>query len=338
MRLWEEGEVGEVQTVLPRWRGFNLLEMFTTRSKGDFHEDDFRWMSDWGFDFARIPMCYTLWIRDDDVYDIYEPMLENVDHVVEYGRAYGIHVDLNFHRAPGYSVNREREEPFNLWQDQGALDAFCAHWQLFARRYVGIPSEQLSFNLVNEPTNPRLTMSRRDHERVMRAALAAIREIDPARLILIDGLTWGREPVPELADLGVAQSTRAYDPMSVTHYQASWVDEDAWPEPAWPGCYRGQPWDREALEERYAPWIALAKGGVGVHCGEGGAYNRTPHNVVLRWLHDVLEILTDAGIGYALWNLRGPFGVLDSGRSDVDYQEWHGHKLDRQMLELLQAF
>ena len=61
------------QTVLPRWRGFNLLEMFTTKSKGDFREDDFRWMSDWGFNFARIPMCYTLWIRNDDWRDIDAP-------------------------------------------------------------------------------------------------------------------------------------------------------------------------------------------------------------------------------------------------------------------------
>jgi endoglucanase len=334
----KEGKMEGAGTVLPRWRGFNLLEMFTTRSDGDFREDDFRWMSDWGFDFARIPMCYTLWVNGDDVYDIREPMLENVDRVVEYGRKYGIHIDLSFHRAPGYSVNRERAEPFNLWKDQGALDAFCFHWGLFARRYAGVSSEQLSFNLVNEPTEPRPTMSRRDHERVIRAAVAAIREIDPERLIVVDGLAWGRQPVPELADLGVAQSTRAYDPMSVTHYQASWVNEDDWPVPAWPGRYRKLWWDRAALEQRYAPWIALAEKGVGVHCGEGGAYNWTPHDVVLRWLRDVLEILSGAGIGYALWNLRGSFGVLDSGRSDVDYKDWQGHKLDRQLLGLLQAF
>jgi len=320
---------------LPRWRGFNLLEMFTTRSSGDFQEDDFRWMSDWGFDFARIPMCYTLWIKDDDVYDIYEPMLGKVDRVVALGERYGIHIDLNFHRGPGYSVNRERAEPLNLWQDQEALDAFCFHWQLFAKRYKSIPSEKLSFNLINEPTHPSESMSREDHERVIRETVRAIREIDPERLVVIDGLGWGRDPVPELVDLGVAQSTRAYDPMSVSHYRANWVQVDHWLEPAWPGEYRGQTWDRAALEARYAPWIALAREGVGVHCGEGGAYNHTPHDVFLAWLRDALEILGEAGIGFALWNLRGAFGVLDSGRADVDYEDWHGHALDRELLNLL---
>jgi len=52
----------------------------------------------------------------------------------------------------------------------------------------------------------------------------------------------------------------------------------------------------------------------------------------------VLDILTPHNIGYALWNFRGAFGILDSGRSDVAYEDWHGHKLDREFLNLLQEF
>jgi endoglucanase len=75
-----------------------------------------------------------------------------------------------------------------------------------------------------------------------------------------------------------------------------------------------------------------------VHCGEGGAHHFTPHAVVLAWLDDVLDILTGHVIGFALWNLRGTFGILDSERSDVAYEDWHGHKLDRALLELLQRY
>ncbi len=324
----------QTQTVLPRWRGFNLLEMFTSRSDGNFQEDDFRWMAEWGFDFARIPMCYLLWIEDGDVFKIHEPMLEKVDRVVQLGQRYGIHVCLNFHRAPGYSVNRERTEPFNLWKDADALEAFCFHWALFARRYRGISSTQLSFNLVNEPAH----VSRVDHERVIRAAVQAIRQIDPDRLIIADGLDYGRTPCPELADLGIAQSCRAYDPMGVSHYKAPWVGGENWPEPTWPGDFFDGRWDRARLEQFYAPWADLARCGVGVHCGEGGAFNHTPHEVFLRWLRDVLEILAAHGIGYALWNFRGPFGVLNSERRDVAYEDWHGHTLDRRLLNLLQEF
>jgi len=36
-----------------------------------------------------------------------------------------------------------------------------------------------------------------------------------------------------------------------------------------------------------------------------------------------------------VWNLRGSFGWVDSGRTDVKYEDFDGHKLDREMLEML---
>lgn len=92
------------------------------------------------------------------------------------------------------------------------------------------------------------------------------------------------------------------------------------------------------LAKHYEPWAALMQKGVGVHCGECGCFNRTPHAVFLAWFRDLLEILTSLGIGYSLWNFRGAFGILDSGRSDIGYEEWRGHKLDRGLLDLLREF
>ena len=333
--------------LLPKWRGFNLLDLFTIHSDGDFKEDDFRWMAEWGFNFARIPACYTLWtepVSDPrDLTHLSEAGLAKVDRVIRLGEQYGIHVCFNFHRGPGFSVNPERQEPFDLWKDSAALEAFNYHWQAFARRYQGISSEKLSFNLINEPIKPSPDgMTRADHERVMRSAVQAVRAVDPDRLIILDGVSWGNETLPELADLAgqnVAQSCRAYVPMNISHYQANWVDSQGWPEPSYPGVLNdGLRWDRARLEAHYAPWIALKNAGVGVHCGEGGAFAYTPHKVVLRWLEDVLDILTSSGIGYALWNFRGAFGILDSGRKDVQYEDWRGHKLDREMLGLLQKY
>jgi endoglucanase len=75
-----------------------------------------------------------------------------------------------------------------------------------------------------------------------------------------------------------------------------------------------------------------------VHVGEWGCYNRTPHDVALAWMKDYLELWKEAGWGWALWNFRGDFGPLDSKRQDVQYEDWKGHKLDRKMLELIQAY
>jgi len=320
---------------IPRWRGFNLLDMFTMRSKGDFAEDDFRYIRDWGFNFVRLPLCYRLWIVDGDDYKINEAMLQKLDCAIDLGEKYNIHVCLNFHRGPDYSVNREFIEPHSLWKDNSALDAFVFHWTMIAERYRGISKDKLSFNLINEPGDLDAgRMTRTDHERVIRTTVKAIRKISPDRIISIDGLAWSRKPCPELADLNLVQNTRAYEPMFISHYKASWVNSRNFPAPAWPG----NGWDRKRLEEHYKPWIDIKNKGVPVHCGEGGAYNKTPHNVVLPWLRDVLDILTGCGIGYAIWNFRGSFGILDSGRNDVDYEDFHGHKLDRKMLNILQEY
>jgi len=332
------------QTVLPRWRGFNLLGLFSEGQEGRFPEDDFRWIADWGFDFVRLPMMYTLWV-DGDPFTLKEEVLARIDEAVAFGRKHGIHVCLNLHTAPGYRVSATWQDPFglNLWKNDRALEAFCFHWRMFAERYKGIASDRLSFNLVNEPAapvdDPADGMTRADHARVMRATTAAVREVDPDRLIIIDGVSWGNACSPDLADLGAAQSCRGYKPMAISHHAAPWSNCEGYGEPVWPGCEsRGRTWDREALKAFYGPWIDLARQGVGVHCGEGGAYNRTPHDVVLRWFRDVLEVLTAANIGYALWNFRGPFGILDSGRDDVAYEDHHGRLLDRGLLALLQEF
>ncbi len=343
------------QTASPRWRGFNLLNFFQAlsrgeRSDGTIREDDLRWMRDWGFDFVRLPMDYWLWIDSDwkktrkldpdDVFRISDGALEKVDRAVDLCGNYGLHLSLNFHRAPGYCINDPQREPFVLWQDKRAQEAFVHHWELFAKRYRSVSTSALSFNLVNEAPRPRDGyMTREDYCRIMTRATEAIRRHNADRLVLIDGLSVGKDPVTEMIPVGVAQSVHAYWPGQISHYRASWVDRNGtFPEPTWPIRNRDGSLKigRPQLEALYAPWAELARKGIGVHCGECGCYNKTPCSVFLAWFEDVMEILEGHGIGYSLWELRGSFGILDSGRKDVQYEDWHGHKLDRRLLALLQ--
>ena len=315
-------------------------------------EDECRWIRDWGFNFIRVPMDYWHWVdsdwavtramQPDDVFRIRESAIDPVDRIVDLGRRFGLHVSLNFHRAPGYCINNSEREPYVLWSDSRAEDAFVHHWEYFARRYRGVSEFDLSFNLLNEAPKPRPGyMEREDYVRVMKMATAKIREVSPRRLVIIDGLEAGNAVVDEMIETGVAQSVHAYWPGLISHYRAGWVDrESKFPLPVWPIVREDgtETAGRRHLEERYARWAALAGKGIGVHCGECGCFNRTPHGVFLAWFSDVLDILAGHGIGWALWNLRGSFGVLDSGRQDVDYEDWHGHKLDRKLLRLMQRF
>jgi hypothetical protein len=471
---------------LPRWRGFNLLEKFILgRGRMPFLEKDFRLISQLGFNFVRLPMDYRYWIQDGDWEQFDEATLREIDQAVEWGGQYGIHVCINFHRAPGYTVAKPAEKT-SLWTDPETQRVCALHWAEFARRYRGVPNERVSFNLMNEPAGvePDAYLA------VVRKLVAAIRAQDPERLIISDGLQWGQLPLLELRELRVAQATRGYTPGEISHYKASWVNSEHFPEPQWPRplppngtllspkkkegshpliidgpfasatelrlrvltvsmaavlvaeadgkailertfqCGPGegewkkaefkpeyniyqnlydrdytaaipagtqqvrvrvadgdwlqigeiglrpktdggteatlklkQDWAKPPEPIRYVlgqpsgpfagipmqdrtwlwktciePWKEAQAQGVGVMVGEWGCHNKTPHDVFLRWAEDSLSNWQQAGWGWALWNLRGSFGVLDSGRADVEYEPFEGHQLDRKLLDLLQRY
>ncbi|MGL4944355.1 MAG: glycoside hydrolase family 5 protein [Thermoguttaceae bacterium] len=472
---------------LPMWRGFNLLEMFNGRCDR-FVEDDFRWISDWGFNFVRLPLDYRGWIVGGDWRRINESRLEYIDEAVKFGEKYGVHVLINFHRAPGYTVASPPEAK-SVWTDAEALDVCRLHWRTFAKRYRGIGNDHVSFNLFNEPASITDAI-REQFIAAHRAIIADIRAEDSDRLIICDGADWGTKPIFELVGDGVAQATRGYAPMEISHYGASWVNSKDFPTPQWPSVagngllispnkdgikdefkkplviegpfaeatrlrlrvgtvsgnntlvvrgdgatiwehnfrpaagdgewkevvykpewrvyqnrydrdyevvvpaktarvevavrdgdwislnevalrgegasrevvapmtaawsspqttfryvttngeatiFGGQRKDREWLHTQLEPWRGLQRRGCGVIVGEFGAHSPCPHEVALRWMSDMVSVWREAEIGYALWNFRGSFGVLDSNRSDVVYEDFHGHKLDRKMLEVLQG-
>ncbi len=318
----------------PLWYGFNLLEKFSAPGSA-FKEDDFKMVGDWGFNFLRLPMSYRCWGSPDDLTKMDEAKLAEIDQAVEFGRKYKVHTCLNLHRAPGYCVNPPKE-PLDLWKDAKAQEGFAYQWAALAKRYKGVPSEQVSFNLINEP-NAQVTEDL--YAPVMRLAAKAIRAEDPQRQIIVDGLKWGHDPAMSLVDDKIGQSTRGYQPMRISHHKAGWIaGSDKWPDPTWPlKTAKGEEQGAEWLRKQFDVWKPYLEKGGFLHAGEWGAHNKTPHAVALAWMKDQLAIWKEMRLGWALWNLRGSFGVMDSGRSDVQYESVGGRKLDRKMLDVLIA-
>lgn len=350
--------------VNPRWYGFNLLEYFSTdadwmqhfpyRNDGMFREDDFRWMRDWGFNWARLPMDYRFWTDAKDLTKIDERKVEPIDRAIRLGEKYGVHINVSLHRAPGECIldgmNQKLvgihivEEPASVYRDQRMLDAFIYQWQFFAKRYKGIPSSKVSFNLVNEPYDRDagdVATGARNYARVARQTIDGIHAIDPERLITSDGYPGGMTPVKELFDPGIVQSPHDYWPFQLTHYRVPWARpmSDEVPTPTWPlkdkeGKVIGS---REMKEEGYRPLKELAAQGVPIHFGEMGCGGHTPPEIVYAWFGDTLDLMKELKVGWALWNLRGQFGVVDTGRPGTDFKNFHGHKLDYKLLKLLQS-
>lgn len=354
-----------IKNKLPRWRGFNILDFFSPQpyvansQRFADTEQDFKWMADWGFDFVRIPIAYPSYLNYDpasgkditpgETVDFREEAIEAIEQIVYTANKYNLHVSLNLHRAPGFCINAGFHEPFNLWKDEAAQQAFYQHWDMWAKRFRNVSPELLSFDLVNEPCfkedmndqfSPSKAIPGNIYRKVAVGCLEVIHRQNADRMVVADGNHGGSLVIPELTDLPIGQSCRGYFPHYISHYRAGWVwkNPDNAPMPVWPGTINGEKFDRGVLENFYRPWTDLVKQGVGVHCGECGCYSETPHDVFLAWFEDQLDILTSHGIGWGLWNFRGTFGLIDSRRKDVDYEDWYGHKLDRKLLTLLQKY
>ncbi|RDV45391.1 hypothetical protein DOE76_07970 [Leifsonia sp. ku-ls] len=341
------------------WRGVNLIELFSTsvrwaeqfplRLGQGIQEGDVAALAELGLTFARIPLSY-LWFGVGPYARTLDPSrLALVDRVVELGRRYGIHVSLNLHRAPGYCINSrshfDTPEPGDLFADPDCQELFRGFWVELARRYAHIPPEELSFDLLNEPPETDDAV----FATVFGRTAEAVWRVSPERTVVLEGWDAGLRPPPRewAPHPRVVSSVHLYKPFALTHHRAPWVaPSDV--EPDWPlrtdlaaavrDGYVPLPdetearWDEAALERILQPWFDVVDAGGAVHVGEMGAYSAAPVAVRAAWLGAAFRVLEAHGVGWALWNLRGPFGLADTepGADAAD-----GPRFDRELVAVV---
>lgn len=326
------------------WHGFNLPGLFSVdtskdkRISGFFDEDHFRWMHQWGFNFARLPMDYRYFAKADNWTQLIPEGFANVDAAVGFGRKYGIHVQICLHRAPGFTITSwDLDTDKKLQCDKEPQEAFINIWREFARRYNGISSQEVSFNLINEPSG----FTEMQYIDIFGRTVDAIHEIDPSRFIMLDGNNVASTPVPHFFKVPMTgQAFRGYTPHAISHYGAWYIKDQPEVEPAWPmdkSMVEKSCWIYEQPEKTLARFIDARKSRYPIMIGEFGCYNKIAHATALAWMEHCLDLWRECGLGWAIWNLDGPFGVMDSDRMDVVYEDFEGHKLDRKMLGLLQS-
>ena len=337
-RRLAEGDTPPVVPAIGSWRGVNAVSMFYSPwnktddcAYGRYLESEFALFKKCGLNFARLPIDYRFFVSAYDWEHWLEDGLEKVDAAVEYGRKYGIHVNLCLYRAPGKIAYPAEKGTNAVTRDPVALEAFKRIWCEFARRYKGIPNSELSFNLVNEPS-----FSEKDFIHVFGETVDAIHKVDPGRFIILDGNRTATVPVPYFFNVPLTgQAFRGYAPHQFSHC-------GVWYGGARPGTVH---WPKSA-DDKEAQWVVdgqakmLAKQdcipkGYPVMIGEFGCYAKMDHESCLKWMEAGFREWRKRGYGWAIWDYDGPFGFVDSGRPDAEYIDIDGRKIDRKMLELL---
>ena len=352
------GHDGAVQSSpdVSRWRGFNLLGMFRwtdstkaqdredMRSPGRYSEEQFKWIAEWGFNFVRLPMDYrNFLVSTNDWTTFKEASFRKVDEAVGFGRKYGVHVQLCLHRAPGFTCLGWDPEPTHLATDAESQRLFFALWREFARRYRGCPNREVSFNPLNEPGRKAFTEAQ--FNQVFGDCVKAIHAADPDRFVMLDGMATASTPALAFKDVPLTgQAFRGYVPHAITHYGTFYVAQPP-REPDWPidpklltEAGENYRWLFRSPEEACDAYKPLQDAGYPVMIGEFGCHSAIRHETCLKWMEHCLKLWQKRNLGWALWNLDGDFGILDSGRKDVAYEKFRGHLLDRKMLDLLQKY
>ena len=296
-----------------------------------FTEKDVQAIAAMGFDHIRLPIDEEqMWKEDGQRHaDAFELLTNCLDWCADHG----LRVIVDLHILRSHHFNAE-EKP--LWTDPQEQEKFYDLWRDLSSDLKDYPNGQVAYELMNEAVAD-------DHElwnNLVANALAAIRELEPERTIVIGSNRWqSTHTFDELKvpanDSNILLSFHFYEPFLLTHYHASWTGLKDYEGPVhYPGeiltfdeynafeadqkkltnNWVGKEFSKEVLFEMWQEPIRKAKKlGLPLYCGEFGIIAGPPEDDRLQWYQDMIALFEENGIGYANWNYKSDnFGFVDS--------------------------
>jgi endoglucanase len=253
-----------------------------------------------GFDTVRLPVAWSPHAEDTAPYTIGENFFERVDQAVDEALARDLNPVLNVHHY--HQLNQAPDQH---------TERFLALWRQIAARYADRPG-LLHFELLNEP---RAAMTPDRWNALLPHALAAVRESNPHRTVLIGPAEMNAiHALPRLAlpddDDHLMATVHYYAPFEFTHQGAHWVEGSA----PWLGTTWGGEADQKAVTDDLAAAAAWADAhAVPLLIGEFGAYERADMAARARWTACVRQEAERLGLGWSYWEFATDFGAYDPG-------------------------
>jgi aryl-phospho-beta-D-glucosidase BglC (GH1 family) len=332
----------EIQTAFTRarhlQRGINVSHWFS-QSANDYSahhtetwtdDGDIALIARMGFDNVRLSIDPTPLEQPPlDSEGLNADFTGRLDHALDTMLADGLAVQVDIHP----------EEPYKLEMrtSNAAVDRFVSLWRKLAAHYANRDPNRVFFEIMNEP-------EQNDPYRwagIQARAAAAIRAVAPRNTIIATGPNYSdivdllaMHPLP---DGNVIYNFHFYDPHTFTHQGATWgqtwwrfehgipypATEDSMhsllnevPDPAYRfelENYWLDHWDAHRIRLLIDEAAAWGKANhVPLICNEFGAYRRVTEPASRNaWIHDVRTALEANNIGWAMWDYRGGFNVVD---------------------------
>ena len=251
-----------------------------------------------GFDNVRVPIRWSTHAQSTPPFQIEEKLFERVDWVIEQAKANGLVAVINMHHY---------EEMMS--DPTGHTERFLALWRQIAERYKDEP-ESVIFELLNEPNG---TLNANLWNKILPQALAAVRESNPTRAIIVGPVQWNSIgylytlQLPK--DPNLIVTFHYYEPFQFTHQGAEWVNgANAWMGTTWDGNASQQAAITTAFDTA-AKWTAKNKRPL--YMGEFGAYSKADMASRALWTAFLAQAAKERDISFSYWEFGAGFGVYD---------------------------
>ena len=324
-------------------RGFNLPDQAPLAPGKRPDRATLAWLRRRGMSHVRLPFLGEAAMAHFSDRNRIKAALDDLDRALDVLLALDFAVSVDMHPGGGFQ-RLHRAEP------GAGYDALAEAWRIIAARIARRSPERVFAELLNEP-NVEDAIWREQAGRLaaaLRAELPATTLIaGPAPYQRVEALAAWRP----LDDGNVVYAFHYYDPMLFTHQGLTWDPADPLsrlsgvPYPARRGDaaiqrliedlrLRGEtdlvdafdralarPWTKETMAAQFAPLAAWSRAhSAPVILNEFGVLRfKAPRAARLEWLRDVRETAEASGFGWAHWDYREGFGLLDEqGRPDLE--------------------
>ncbi len=228
------------QSELPdTWQGIGISARKSYVEKySPYEEADVAFISETGFNFARLFFGFsTLRYPDypEDGRQVNEAEFKALDQLLAWCIEYDVHLQIAMSFYLDEGGNPIEHMPINDAQ----WELVAAYWEVLTRRYAGIDSRYLTFDLSNEISlQPNDTDGLVYAEEKLGVMVERLRAIDPERVLIYSEASRPREGWTEkLASMGLAISCHPYFPEILSSTDFFYMDNNPYVEFNWPHPY-----------------------------------------------------------------------------------------------------
>ena len=235
------------QDKLPsEWHGAGITRKSFVEEYVHYQEQDIAFLKENGFNFTRLYLNFmTLRYPDypKDPYLVNENELKELDQLIAWCIQYDVHLLISMNRYMDENGDFYKSDWTDMPQSKKGWKLIQTYWEMLTKRYKGIPSKYLTFELCNEivPQKNDEEFSPEEKkifdlaETQFAVMVNSLKSIDPDRVLLYSFANTPKTDFVEVvAKNGVAIGCHDYVPANIAIVPIQYYDYNPYVEFTWP--------------------------------------------------------------------------------------------------------